>query len=157
MSEKAPLVSIGIPTYNRERLIGRAIESALHQDYPNIEIVISDNASTDATPEICRRYAQEQPNVRYVQQSRNLGATRNFDAVLQQSSGQFFMWLGDDDWLDPNYVRLALARLRHERRSRAGRRHASLLRKAAFIRERARSSVCSRAARGSACWLTTGR
>ena len=111
MSEEAPLVSIGIPTYNRERLIGRAIESALSQDYPNIEIVISDNASTDATSEVCRRYAQEQPNVSYVRQPRNLGAIRNFDEVLQQSTGQFFMWLGDDDWLDPNYVRLALARL----------------------------------------------
>ena len=54
------MVSIGIPTYNRERLIGRAIESALSQDYPNIEIVVSDNASTDATAEVCRRYAQEQ-------------------------------------------------------------------------------------------------
>jgi glycosyltransferase involved in cell wall biosynthesis len=111
MSETAPLVSIGIPTYNRERLIGRAIESALHQDYLNIEIVISDNASTDSTPEVCRRYAQTQPNVRYVRQPRNLGATRNFDAVLEQTSGQYFMWLGDDDWLDPNYVRLALSRL----------------------------------------------
>ena len=111
MSETAPLVSIGIPTYNRERLIGRAIESALHQDYLNIEIVISDNASTDSTPEVCRRYAQTQPNVRYVRQPRNLGATRNFDAVLEQTSGQFFMWLGDDDWLDSNYVRLALSRL----------------------------------------------
>ena len=100
MSEETPLVSIGIPTYNRERLIGRAIESALNQDYPNIEIVISDNASTDATSEVCRRYAQEQPNVRYVRQPRNLGAIRNFDAVLRQSSGQFFMWLGDDDWLE---------------------------------------------------------
>jgi len=112
MSEAAPLVSIGIPTYNREHLIGRAIESALQQDYPNIEVVISDNASTDATPEICRRFAQEQPRVRYFRQSRNLGPTRNFDAALQASSGQFFMWLGDDDWLDRNYVSLALARLK---------------------------------------------
>jgi glycosyltransferase involved in cell wall biosynthesis len=111
MSDKAPSVSIGIPTYNRERLIGRAIESALHQDYPHVEIVISDNASTDSTPEICRRYAQEHPNVRYIPQPRNLGAIKNFDAVRRQSSGDFFMWLGDDDWLDPSYVRLALARL----------------------------------------------
>ena len=100
MSDKAPLVSIGIPTHNRERLVSRAIESALHQDYPHIEIVISDNASTDSTPEICRRYSQERPNVRYIQQTQNVGATKNFDAVLQRSSGEFFMWLGDDDWLD---------------------------------------------------------
>ena len=156
MSEEAPLVSIGIPTYNRERLIGRAIESALNQDYPNIEIVISDNASTDATSEVCRRYAQEQPNVRYVRQPRNLGAIRNFDEVLRQSSGQFFMWLGDDDWLDPNYVRLALARLNLNPEVRWSAARPSTT-QAAFIRDLARSSVCSRAARGSAYWLTTGR
>ena len=111
MSETTPLISIGIPTYNREHLVGRAIESALRQDYPNIEIVISDNASTDATPEICERYASEHAGMRYIRQTVNLGATRNFDAVLQQSSGLYFMWLGDDDWLDSNYVSLAVARL----------------------------------------------
>lgn len=111
MSQNAPLVSIGIPTFNRERLIGRAIESALHQDHPHVEIVISDNASTDSTGEICRRYAQEHPRVRCIRQPQNLGAIKNFDAVRQQSSGDFFMWLGDDDWLDPSYVRLALKRL----------------------------------------------
>ena len=104
MIDKKPLVSIGIPTYNRAELLKRSIESALSQDYKNIEILISDNASTDKTQIVCQHYVQKDVRIKYVQHSTNRGPGENFSYVLLNATGQFFMWLGDDDWLDSNYV-----------------------------------------------------
>lgn len=109
MNAAPPLVSIGIPTYNRAALIGRAVESALQQNHPNVEVLISDNASTDGTAEICEAWAAREPRVRLMRQPQNLGATANFNAVLGMAHGSYFMWLGDDDWLDPDYVSRTLA------------------------------------------------
>lgn len=107
-----PKVSIGIPTYNRADLLRRSIESALGQDYPNIEVLISDNASTDNTPDICRSYVNTcGSRIKHVRQSVNLGATANFSKVLEMASGEFFMWLGDDDWIDSSYVKSCMREL----------------------------------------------
>ena len=107
-----PKVSIGIPTYNRADLLRRSIESALGQDYPNIEVLISDNASTDNTPDICWFYLNTcGSRIKYVRQPVNLGATANFSKVLEMASGEFFMWLGDDDWIDTSYVRSCVQEL----------------------------------------------
>ena len=111
MSEPAPIVTVGIPTFNRELLIGRAVNLILSQDYPNIEIVISDNCSTDSTPSLCQGYADRDPRIRYIRQPRNVGATGNFETVLTLASGEFFMWLGDDDYLDCNYISVTLKQL----------------------------------------------
>ncbi|HEY0073272.1 MAG TPA: glycosyltransferase family 2 protein [Abditibacteriaceae bacterium] len=100
----SPLVSIGLPAYNREKLIGRAIESALGQDYKNIELIISDNASTDGTEAICRAYAARDARLRYFRQPVNRGGTANFNTVFNEARGEYFLWLGDDDWFDLNYV-----------------------------------------------------
>ena len=108
MSTLPPRVSVGIPTFNRERLIGRAVQSVLNQDYPNIEILISDNASTDSTAAVCRTFVDAHPNVVYFRQLENIGATRNFAAVLERASGHYFMWLGDDDYIDANYISTTL-------------------------------------------------
>ena len=109
--ERRPLVTIGIPTYNRAALLTRAIESARCQDHANLEIVISDNASTDATEQICQRYAASDPRVRYLRQPKNNGPSSNFEATLQAASGSYFMWLGDDDWIDDSYVSQCVNRL----------------------------------------------
>ncbi len=114
MSEHAPLVSVGIPTFNRELLIGRAVSSVMSQDYPNIEIVISDNCSADSTSSICLSLAAQDARIRYIRQPRNIGATRNFDAVLKQASGEYFMWLGDDDHVDRNYISTTLRQLQRD-------------------------------------------
>lgn len=95
----APLVSVGVPTFNRAATIERALVSVLAQDYPNIEVVVSDNASSDATEAVCRRLARGDPRVRYLRQTANRGPTENFMEVLRQARGEYFMWLGDDDWL----------------------------------------------------------
>lgn len=99
-----PLVSIGLPTFNRADLLGRAIDSLLAQSYRNIEIVISDNASTDVTQSLCETYAKRDARVRYLRQAVNLGPSPNFLAVLTLAHGEYFMWLSDDDWLDSEYL-----------------------------------------------------
>lgn len=104
VSSAYPLVSIGIPTYNRSAYIRKSIESVLIQDYPNLEIIISDNASTDETEQICEEYSRQNQQIKYIRQPQNLGSFPNFRVVLQQASGEYFMWLGDDDWIDSNYI-----------------------------------------------------
>ena len=104
MTEVQPLVSIGIPTYNRARLLERAIESVLAQDYANIEVILSDNASDDSTRELSEVICRRDPRVRYIRQESNIGASANFLAVLRAANGEFFMWLADDDWLGPGYI-----------------------------------------------------
>lgn len=104
VSPAAPLVVIGIPTYNRARLLSRAVDSALAQDYPNLALVIADNASTDDTQQVCERYAAADPRVTYFRHLENVGSIRNFADLLQRAKGEYFAWLADDDWLDPAYV-----------------------------------------------------
>lgn len=98
------LVSIGLPVYNGAQSLERAVESVLAQDYGNIELMISDNASGDATEQICRHYAQCDQRVRYHRQPENIGQIGNFVHVLDLARGAYFKWLGDDDWLMPTYV-----------------------------------------------------
>jgi len=104
-----PLVTIGIPTRNRAEMLERALKSALQQDYENIEVIVSDNASTDETQLVVRASMSRDVRVRYYYSPSNVGSTRNFNAVLGRATGDFFMWLGDDDWIDKRYVRLCIA------------------------------------------------
>ena len=85
-------------------MLRRSIESALGQDYSMIEVIISNNASTDDTQEICQEYSKKDGRVKYVTQSSNRGPVANFAEVLKRASGEYFMWLGDDDWIDASYV-----------------------------------------------------
>ncbi len=107
----AILVSIGLPTYNRAGTLRRAIASALAQCHRNIELVISDNGSTDETEAICREFAAADARIKYIRHPKNLGPTPNFLCAVEKSSGEFFMWLCDDDWIDPNYVSECLKEL----------------------------------------------
>lgn len=111
MDENQPLVTIAIPTYNRASLLERCIESALKQTYERIEVIVSDNASTDETQSICERYQAEDRRLKYIRQSRSIGATLNFKVSLSYGTGQLFMWLGDDDWIDPKYVDVCVREL----------------------------------------------
>jgi len=103
MSNK-PLVSIGLPTYNRASDLKRCIDSVLAQDYSNFELIISDNASTDRTQSLCEEFYRKDRRIRYIRQPNNNGAGANFKVVRREAQGEFFMWLGDDDWLDRCYV-----------------------------------------------------
>ncbi len=102
--DRLPLVSVGLPTYNRASSLRRAIQSVLSQDYPHIELIVSDNASTDLTESICEEFSAQDKRVRYLRQVVNRGANANFQLVLSEARGTFFMWLSDDDWLDSQYL-----------------------------------------------------
>jgi glycosyltransferase involved in cell wall biosynthesis len=104
MSNKNKLVSIGLVVYNGEKLISQAISSLLAQDYTNFELVISDNASTDKTGEICRSYADKDKRIRYVRQKENIGMAGNFPFVLGEAKGEYFMWAAHDDWWAPTFI-----------------------------------------------------
>ncbi len=107
-----PLVSIGIPTYARAEKLERAVDSVLGQTHANLEVVISDNASEDATEAFCRALCAREPRVRYLRSPVNRGLTANFNTVIDELRGDYVMLLSDDDWLDPDYVATCLAELR---------------------------------------------
>lgn len=98
-----PRVTIAIPTYNRaEGYLQAALESALAQDVDDLEIVVSDNASTDRTAELVADLADQR--VRYMRQPTNLGVNGNFNACVATATGRFLVLLHDDDLLDPDFV-----------------------------------------------------
>jgi glycosyltransferase involved in cell wall biosynthesis len=99
-----PAVSIGLPVYNGEEYICTAIESALAQSYNNIELIISDNNSTDKTEELCLAYAATDPRVKYFRQNKNIGPHGNFHFVATKAEGELFTWLAHDDILEPDFI-----------------------------------------------------
>lgn len=99
-----PRVSIGMPVYNAQRYLREAIDSLLAQTMDDFEIVLSDNASTDVTPDICREYAARDPRVKYHRNDTNLGVVANFNRVFQLSTGQYFKWAAYDDVHAPTYL-----------------------------------------------------
>lgn len=111
MTLQAPLVSIGMPVFNAERYLRRALDAVLAQDFSDFELILSDNGSTDGTEAICREYAARDSRIRYVRQDENLGALRNFTFVLEQARGEFFMWAAHDDAYAPTFVSRCLEQL----------------------------------------------
>jgi glycosyltransferase involved in cell wall biosynthesis len=104
-----PRVSFAIPVRNGERFLGRALDSLLAQDFDDFEIVVCDNASTDKTPEVMRCYAERDPRVRCILNEEDIGQIENFNRVYELSRGEFFRWMGADDWLEPAYARKCVA------------------------------------------------
>lgn len=102
------LVSIGMPVYNGERYLEAAIRSNLEQTWRNLELVISDNASSDGTEAICRRFAEADERVRYSRNPRNIGAAGNYRRVFELSRGRYFRWANADDLAAPELVERTL-------------------------------------------------
>jgi glycosyltransferase involved in cell wall biosynthesis len=105
VSGSFPLVSLVITSYNRAHLIEKAIKSALAQDYPNLEIIISDNCSTDNTDEAIRTYLAD-PRIKYSVNETNIGMIPNFDkATRDLASGKYITYVSSDDYLvNPSFV-----------------------------------------------------
>lgn len=103
-SQNTPLISIGMPVYNGAKYIRKALDSLLEQTFADFELIISDNASTDATESICRRYAEQDSRIRYIRQPKNIDALPNFQFVLNEANGEYFMWAASDDEWERNWV-----------------------------------------------------
>lgn len=112
MDRSRPVVSIGMPVYNGEKFIREALDSLLAQTFTDFELIISDNASTDATESICRDYAEEDSRIRYIRQQENLGALPNFQFVLNEAFGEYFMWAACDDKWNMNWITLLCNKLK---------------------------------------------
>lgn len=100
-----PKVTIGMPVYNGENFVEAAVVSILSQSFTDFELLISDNASTDRTKDICQRFAKEDGRVRYIRQLHNLGAAPNYNLLVDESRGQYFKWAAHDDVLAPDYLK----------------------------------------------------
>ncbi len=92
-----PRLSIGLPVYNGEEYLAESLESLLTQSYEDFELIISDNASTDNTADICYRYMEQDSRIRYIRQPRNVGAAPNHNFVIAQARGEYFKWAAADD------------------------------------------------------------
>jgi glycosyltransferase involved in cell wall biosynthesis len=104
-----PRVSIGMPAYNCERYISQSLESLLAQTFSDFELVISDNASTDGTEEVCRRYAALDKRIRYVRRTDNVGGPGNFRYVFSLCKGEYHKWSTADDYWDPTFIAKGVA------------------------------------------------
>jgi glycosyltransferase involved in cell wall biosynthesis len=106
----APLVTIGLPTYNGARFLEETLESLLAQHIADLEIIISDNGSTDGTRLLCERAARDR-RVTYVRSAVNRGAAWNYNRVLALASGRYFKWAADDDVCLPSFLTVCLDEL----------------------------------------------
>jgi glycosyltransferase involved in cell wall biosynthesis len=108
-SDRAPRVSIGVPVYNGSRYLQEALDSIAAQTFGDWELVICDNASTDETASISRRFAEREPRARYHRNPVNIGSDRNFNLCAELSRGEYFMTVAYDDRLHPQYLEKAVA------------------------------------------------
>jgi glycosyltransferase involved in cell wall biosynthesis len=100
-----------MPVYNGEQFIQQALDSLLDQDYRHFELIISDNASTDRTADICESYAAKDARVRYYRNEEDCGPVANFNRVLDFAGGEYFMWAACDDLWEPTYISTLLQSL----------------------------------------------
>lgn len=110
----APLISLAIPVRNGESFIEEAISSLRAQTFTDFELIIVDNASTDATAAICERLAREEPRIRYVRNATDIGAGGNFNRCVELASGELFKWCAHDDLIGPTYLQLCVQALAAE-------------------------------------------
>lgn len=107
MEKKKSLVSIIVPAYNAEKFIDKCIRSVLNQSYPNLELILVDDGSTDETGKICEEYASKDTRVRVIHK-KNSGVSAARNMGLSSAIGEYVVFLDSDDWLDEDIVELAL-------------------------------------------------
>jgi glycosyltransferase involved in cell wall biosynthesis len=106
-----PRLSIGLPVYNGEDFLAESLDSLLGQTYEDFELIISDNASTDETADICRGYAKQDSRIRYVRQPHNLGCAPNHNVLVQYARGELFKWVSHDDLYGRELIERAIEAL----------------------------------------------
>jgi glycosyltransferase involved in cell wall biosynthesis len=97
-------ISIGLPVFNGEEFIRKKLESILSQTFTNFELIISDNASTDSTSEICKEFEKKDKRIRYYKQNKTIAPILNYDFILQKAECEYFLWTAVDDVLLPKFV-----------------------------------------------------
>lgn len=112
----SPRLSIGLPVYNGEDFLAESLDALLGQTYTDFELIISDNASTDGTADICRQYMKRDARIRYIRQARNIGSAPNHNLVFAQSRGELFKWAASDDLYAPGLLQHCVDALDEDRR-----------------------------------------
>lgn len=100
-----PLVSIGLPTYNRPINLAQALQCLINQTYQNLEIIVSDNCSpNEEVEQLMRGIVKTDARIKYIRQDSNIGAIPNFNFVLEKATGKYFAWAADDDLCEKDFV-----------------------------------------------------
>lgn len=108
--KKNPLVTVGITTYNRTRLLEKALSSVINQTYPDLEIIIVDDCSPGSETEaLVKKTAFNDNRIKYYKQNKRIGAALNVNYLLEKATGEYFMWLCDDDWIGSDYIEECLS------------------------------------------------
>ena len=109
-----PKLSIGLPVYNGEKYLAATLDALLSQTFTDFELIVSDNGSTDATPDIVRRYAAKDPRIRFLRYDENRGGAWNWNNTFAHASAEYFKWAAHDDLHDPRFVERCIALLERE-------------------------------------------
>src|SRR5690554_3061524 len=115
---QARTVTIGVPVYNGAATLRASLECLRDQTYRNIEVIISDNASTDTSTAIAQSFVDADPRFHLVKRQKNVGPVPNFFSLLGESNAELFMWRADDDWSDEHYVEKLVALFDSDSRTR---------------------------------------
>lgn len=108
---RAPRLSIGLPVFNGEKYLRFTLDSILGQTFADFELIISDNASSDGTEQLCRDYAARDDRIKYYRNAKNIGATQNWYRVLDLASADYFASVAHDDIYEPDYMRKCIEAL----------------------------------------------
>ena len=111
MIESTPRVTFGVPVRNGEASLAKCLDSILDQDFTDFEVVVSDNASTDGTRQLVEEFRAKDDRIRLSAQPENVGLIENFNNVVRLARGEYFRWVGADDWLEPDYLSECVAAL----------------------------------------------
>ena len=114
MLHASPPLTIGLPVYNGEKHVGMALDDIVEQTFGDFELVISDNASTDRTSEICREYVARDPRIRYHRNPHNLGIGPNVNRVFELCGTRYFKWISHDDRHSPTFLERCIDVLDHD-------------------------------------------
>lgn len=105
MGYATKLLTIGMPVFNDVDFIEQSIRSIVQQTFTDFMLIISDDGSSDGSAEICKKYANQDDRIVYIRQEKNLGISKNMEFLLNQAETKYFMWAGDDDVYDKNFVK----------------------------------------------------
>jgi glycosyltransferase involved in cell wall biosynthesis len=109
-----PLVSVGMPVYNAAAWLQQSVRCILEQSVGDLELILSDNASSDASADMCAEFARLDARVRFVRQPRNVGANQNYLFVQRQARGKYFKWASSNDLCSGDFLRQCIAALERD-------------------------------------------